>query len=156
MEEAMISKFKYVIALVAFMFFIAGCTTFRASNPDKVLEPSSVLRFSDIPIPAGFAPMKQQSYSFENAGVRVGLLKYKGRGTLDQVQNFYKEQMPLSKWNLLNISEFGQRILNFERENETCIISIKSELMTGTVISLSLGPKSGSARNRRLPEEALK
>jgi hypothetical protein len=155
MGEIMISKIKYVAAFVIFMSGITGCASMMQGNPDKTLEAASTLRFSDIPVPAGFNLIAQQSYSFENAGVRVALLKYKGRGTLDQVLNFYKEQMPLSKWNLLNISEFGQRMLNFERETETCIITMQSQF-GGTLISLSVGPKSSGTRNRKLPDEPLK
>jgi hypothetical protein len=155
MEEAMISKFKYVLAIAIFLSTVTGCVTTSSSAPAKALQPSATLRFSDIPIPAGFNLITQQSFSFENAGVRVALLKYKGKGTLDQVLNFYKENMPLSRWNLLNVSEFGQRMLNFEREGETCIITVQSQL-TGTVITLSLGPKSSPGRNKRLPDEALK
>jgi hypothetical protein len=155
MEEAMISKFKYALATVVFLLTFTGCASMPASNPDRILEPSAMLRFSDIPIPAGFNLIAQQSFSFENDGMRVALLKYKGRGTPDQVMSFYKQQMALSRWNLLNVSEFGQRMLNFEREGETCIITVQSQF-SGTLITLSLGPKSSPGRNRRLPDEALK
>ncbi|HQO79277.1 MAG TPA: hypothetical protein PLG17_12295 [Thermodesulfobacteriota bacterium] len=134
---------------------IAGCASFPSGNPDKVLEPTAALRFSDVPVPAGFKLIPEQSYSFENAGVRVALMKYKGRGTLDQVLNFYKEHMPLARWTLLNISEYGQRLLNFERENETCIITMESKF-TGTLITVSLGPKAAASRSRKYADEPLK
>ena len=148
-------KLRYAIACFVFVFSVSGCASMMPGNSDRILEPANTLRFSDIPVPAGFKLIPQQSYSFENAGVRVALLRYKGSGTLDQVINFYKEQMPLSRWNLLNISEFGQRMLNFERENETCIVTMQSQF-TGTLITLSLGPKSANTRNKKLPEEPLK
>jgi len=148
-------KLGFVFAVMIFLTTISGCASMMSANSDKVLEPASSLRFSDIPVPLGFKLIVQQSYSFENSGVRVAMLKYKGRGTLDQVLNFYKEQMPLSKWNLLNITEFGQRLLNFERENETCIISMQSEF-GGTLVTLSLGPKSAGTRNRKMADEPLK
>jgi len=147
---------RYVIAFVIFMSTITGCASMMQSNPDKILQPAGTLRFSDIPVPVGFKLVPQQSYSFENSGVRVALLKYKGRGTLDQVLNFYKEQMPLSKWNLLNISESGSRMLNFERDTETCIVTMQSQFGGGTLISLSVGPKSQVIKNKRLPDEAMK
>jgi hypothetical protein len=156
MGEAMMAKVKYLMAFLVFMSTASGCASLMSSNPDKALQPAAMLRFSDIPVPGGFNMIAQQSYSFENGGVRVALLKYKGKGTLDQVLNFYKEQMPLSRWNLLNISEFGQRLLNFERENETCIITMQSQFGGAVLVTLSLGPKSSNTRNKRLPEEALK
>jgi hypothetical protein len=156
MEEIMISKFKFVLAFVFFMSTITGCASMMRGNSGKPLEPARTLRFSDIPVPAGFKLMPQQSYSFENEGIRVAFLKYSGRGTLDQALNFYKDQMPLSKWNLLNISEFGTRLLNFERDGETCIITMETLPLGGTIVSLSIGPKSSGIKNRRLQEEPLK
>jgi hypothetical protein len=150
------SGFKYTLAFLVFMTTITGCASMMQSNADKALEPAATLRFSDIPVPSGFKLLTLQSYSFENAGVRVAFLKYKGRGSLDQVLNFYKEQMPLSKWDLLNISEFGSRLLNFERDNETCIITMQASQFGGTLISVSVGPKSAGSRNRRLSDEPLK
>ena len=149
------SRFWKLSTLVVFMFAAAGCASFPSGNPDRTLEPTAALRFSDVPVPAGFKLIPEQSYSFENAGVRVALMKYKGRGTLDQVLNFYKEHMPLSRWTLLNISEYGQRLLNFERENETCIITMESKF-TGTLITVSLGPKAAASRSRKYADEPLK
>ncbi|HNW39917.1 MAG TPA: hypothetical protein PL125_01450 [Candidatus Omnitrophota bacterium] len=119
---------------------LAGCSTVS----DKRLEPQSILKFSDVPIPVGLKSLPQKSYSFENAGTRVAVLKYQGRANIDQVINFYKEQMPMYNWSLINIIEYGQRLLNFERENETCIITVQiagfwNEEVLATV---SLGPKS--------------
>jgi hypothetical protein len=119
---------------------LAGCKTVS----DSRLEPQTILKFSDIPIPAGLKPLPQTSYSFENAGVRVAVLKYQGRDNIDQVINFYKEQMPMYNWNLINIIEYGQRLLNFERENETCIITVQVAGFWNeeALVTISLGPKS--------------
>ena len=119
---------------------ISGCSTVSGSR----LKPQTILKFSDVPIPVGLKPLPQISYSFENAGARVAVLKYQGRANIDQVINFYKEQMPLFNWNLINIIEYGQRLLNFEKENETCIITIQVAGFWNeeAQITISLGPKS--------------
>ena len=116
---------------------LTGCTTIS----DSRLEPQAILKFSDVPIPEGLKPLPQTSYSFENAGVRVAVLKYQGRANIDQLINFYKEQMPMYNWNLINIIEYGQRFLNFERENETCIVTLVAKGRK-VVITASLGPKA--------------
>jgi hypothetical protein len=126
--------------LMGILLVCNGCAS-MTRNQDKPLEPANTLRFADIPIPGGFKILPQMSYSFENNGVRVALLKYKGSGSSDQVLNFYKEQMPISRWNLINISEFGQRMLNYEREDESCIITIQPLTMS-TLVAISVGPKS--------------
>lgn len=128
---------------------LTGCSTISG----KRLEPQTILKFSDVPIPVGLKPLPQISYSFENAGARVAVLKYQGKANIDQVINFYKEQMPMYNWNLVNIIEYGQRLLNFERENETCIITIEVAGFWNedALVTVSLGPKSQNL-NRKAKE----
>lgn len=116
-----------------------------------MLEPQAILKFSDVPVPVGLKSLPQESYSFESSGVRVGVLKYRGKANADQVIIFYKEQMPLYNWNLVNIVEYGQRLINFERENETCIITLEPK-GNNIALIISLGPKSQiSARRVKSP-----
>jgi hypothetical protein len=82
--------------------------------------------------------------------MRVGLLKYEGKASPDQVVNFYKEQMAMYNWNLLNVVEYGQRLLNFDRETETCIISLTPR-GNNSVITITLGPKT-----QQVPKKAQK
>ncbi len=123
---------------------LTGCGTLFKKEPSltgsAMLEPSMLLKFTDIPYPSRFKFLSRDSYTFENSGIRVGVLKYKGKANVDQVVNFYKEQMPIYNWNLLNIVEYGERLLNFERENETCIVSLVPK-GSSVFITLSLGPK---------------
>ena len=142
-----------IILLFAFCLLnFYGCAT--ASKKDKVisgpLEPQVLSRFSDIPVPVGFKLLAQDSYTFESGGIRAGVLKYRGKANVEQVLNFYKDQMLMYNWNLLNVIEYGERLMNFERESETCIISL---LPKGNAITLtiSLGPKSQIPKKSNKP-----
>ncbi|MFA4992611.1 MAG: hypothetical protein WC571_01440 [Candidatus Omnitrophota bacterium] len=131
---------------------LTGCSTLSSSSDDKsinpgLLEPQAILKFSDVPVPVGLKSLPAQSYSFESSGVRVGVLKYQGKVNPDQVVNFYKEQMAMYNWNLVNIVEYGQRLLNFERENETCIITMEPK-GSAIILTISLGPKSQVAAKK--------
>lgn len=137
---------------------ILGCATTSNDEPGRpkneaMLEPSGILKFSDIPIPSGFKSLPLDSYSFESAGVRVGLLKYQGKADPAQVVNFYKEQMTMYNWNLLNVVEYGERLLNFERESESCIITLSGK-GNNVMITISLGPKSQLISAKRFSREA--
>ncbi len=131
---------------------LIGCSTV-SDNPKSLntgvgmLEPQATLKFSDVPVPVGLKSLPQASYSFESSGVRVGVLKYQGKANAEQVINFYKEQMAMYNWNLVNIVEYGQRLMNFERESETCIITLEPK---GNIVTLtiSLGPKSQNLAKR--------
>ena len=137
----------FFLSIICFLLTagLTGCTTITESktsaNPGS-LSPQSILKFTDIPVPVGVKSLPEQSYSFESSGVRVGVLKYQGKNNPDQIVDFYKEQMPMYNWNLINIVEYGQRLLNFDRENETCIVTLQPMSWGNTLLIISLGPKS--------------
>ena len=140
--------FWFVILIFAFCILHSlGCAGLSKKDTvpknEALLEPQAMLKFSDIPTPAGFKLLTQDSYTFESAGIRVGMLKYQGKANVEQVVNFYKDQMPLYNWNLLNAIEYGERLLNFEREQETCIIRLLPK-GNNITIAIALGPKGGA------------
>lgn len=147
-------KFLKLTVLIFVCFLLAGslmgCSTFSNNSKSAgtgMLEPQAILKFSDVPVPTGLKAIPAASYSFESSGVRVGVLKYQGKANADQLTNFYKEQMAMYNWNLINIVEYGQRLLNFDRENETCIISLEPK-GSNVIVTISLGPKSQTVAKR--------
>jgi len=144
---------RYVFLMIA-IFVLIGCAAVPKkdtplSNP-AMLEPAAMLKFTDVPYPTGFKLLSQGSYVFESAGVRVGLLKYQGKANAEQVLNFYKEQMLMYNWNLLNTIEYGERLMNFDREQESCIISILPK-GNNITITISVGPKSQISKKVEKP-----
>jgi len=128
----------YVVVMV-----LTGCV--RLSKKDvatgtTTLEPSVMLKFADIPVPKGFKFLPADSYAFQSGNIRVGVLVYSGRATPEQLVAFYQDQMPIYNWNFLNVIEYGKRLINFDRENESCVVSIEPKLLNTRVI-ISLGPK---------------
>ena len=136
---------KVLLVTIYCLFLLTGCATTAAksSDPTQVpaLEPAALLKFSDLPVPAVFKFVPEESYAFQTAGFRAGLLKYNGKATGEQTVVFFKEQMPLYNWQLLNIVEHGRRMISFEKENETCIITI-DEKANKAGITVSVAPKS--------------
>ena len=149
-KRVFLHSIYYILPTV---FLLAGCATYSTNKDSKsassgMLEPQSILKFSDVPVPAGLKAIPLESYSFESSGVRVGVLKYQGKANPEQIVNFYKEQMPMYNWSLVNIVEYGQRLLNFERENESCIITMQPASWGNNIVIISLGPKSQSVSRR--------
>lgn len=146
-------KKLFFLATICFLLSIAltGCSTMsgnkEAANPGS-LSPQGILKFTDVPVPVGLKSLPEQSYSFESSGVRVGVLKYQGKNNADQIVNFYKEQMPMYNWSLVNIVEYGQRLMNFERENETCIVTLQPMSWGNSLLIISLGPRSQAVSKR--------
>jgi hypothetical protein len=146
-------RLKIISGVALALIILYGCASSNkkdttASGIPAILEPQSLLKFGDVPVPMGFKILTKDTYTFESGGMRVGVLKYQGKADPDQVMVFYKEQMPLFKWELLNSVEYGDRLMNFERNNESCILTISPKQMGGTLITISLGPKAPQASKK--------
>lgn len=140
---------KEYIAVIIIAMLVAGCATAglkrsESAEPPKALDVAMALKFEDVPVPAGFRTLTNESFTFQNDVLRVGILKYSGRADVEQVVNFYKDQMPLYNWRFLNLLEYGRRILNFDREDQTCIVVIEPAKFN-TYITLTVAPKAGRA-----------
>jgi len=107
----------------------------------KVLEPQPGAKIKDVPVPAGLKLLAKQSYDFENGATRVALLKYSGKSNANDLVNFYKEQMVMNGWTLVNLIEYDQRLMNFEKDNENCIINIQPKWYSA-LVTVALGPKN--------------
>jgi len=108
---------------------------------DTALEVATLLKFDDVPVPAGFKFLPTDSFAFQNDIFRVALLRYTGKGSAEQVVKFYKDQMPLYRWECINKVEYGIRTLNFQRSDETCTIIIDTKGSKSN-ISISVAPKA--------------
>lgn len=136
--------------LLAALFLTSCAATYsKKSDPTQIpsLEPAALLKFQDLPIPSGFIYLPEQSYAFQSANFRAGLLKYQGKATGDQVTVFFKEQMPMYNWHLINIVEHARRMLSFEKDQETCVITL-DEKGSRSEITLSVAPKSQATIRR--------
>ena len=144
------------IVILAGMVVCSGCTTTgggRRSSADRSssdtvdmnvpeqLQVAVDLRIDDIPVPAGFKLDVADSFAFQNDYTRVGLLRYTGRAGVDEVVDFYKEQMPLYNWVLVNVIEYERSLLNFEKDKQSCIIICEGS-RSRTVLTIATAPKS--------------
>jgi len=136
--------FSVLILLFACILAIEGCASAaKKDNPPinaALVEPQSSTRFSDIPVPAKFKLLSKNSYTFESGSMRVAVLRYKGWTSVDKIVNFYKEQMLMNGWSLMNIVEYGDHLLNFDREQETCTVLLSPQI-NGVLVNIFLGPK---------------
>ncbi len=133
-----------IVGFILCLTFLTGCASFpiqRGGGPAKALEPAPLLKFDDVPVPRGFKLLANESFAFHTEETRVGLLKYAGSPTADAVVLFYKEQMAQLGWTLLNVVEYGRRILNFDKIDQTCIITVEPTA-TKTLVTISVAPKS--------------
>jgi len=145
-----------------FLFLIAGCVTLPKSEStgsaeqNKVsLSVAPILKFDDIPVPVGFRILDKESFAFQNDKSRVALLKYYGGQNAEQVLAFYKEQMAMSNWDIVNIIEYDRKVLNYENSDESCIITIQPEGGKSRV-TIALSPKSRPIKLEKLSSKEYK
>lgn len=147
------SKIFSVMVFLVTALAMSGCTavptTRRVTDSgevvrvEKPLGVSSTLRFDDVPTPAGFSNLRDQSFIYQDGTTRVGMMRYSGRANASQVIMFFKTQMPLYNWDLTNIVEYGNITINFVKGGETCIVTIEPLAMK-TILGVVISPKSGS------------
>lgn len=136
----------YAIFLL-FAITSGGCATpgsysaQPSSQIEKDLAVASSLRFDDVPIPSGFIPIPNESFIYQTDTLRAGVLRYTGKTSPESLMQFYKEQMPLYNWQLLNIIEFDKRQLNFEKPGQSCIVLIEGT-RSKAKLTISIGPRS--------------
>lgn len=147
-----LSIFSLVLLIIG-LVICSGCSSIqwarRPSSPStsaemdvaEQLQVAVDLRFDDIPVPAGFRLDVVNSFAFQNDYTRVGLLKYTGRAKVTEVVDFYKEQMPLYNWILVNVIEYDRSLLNFEKGKQSCIITCEGRA-TRTILTIAIAPKS--------------
>jgi hypothetical protein len=137
-----------LVSFLVFSVFISGCATFggRSSKRDdfeKQLEVSALLKFDDIPVPSGFKFIAVESFAFQTDEIRVGLLKYTGRVSAEETSVFYKEHMPLYNWKPVNFIEYERRVLNFEKDNQSAVITIDGKGSSSNLV-IAVSPRSES------------
>ena len=144
------NKKVFLLSTVYCLLFaiLSGCTTMSGSQSygsgstvAGSLDVASLLRFNDIPVPSGFKILDTESFAFQNDLTRVALLKYIGSRNADLSVAFYKEQMPLYNWNTINIIEYERRILNYEKDSESCIVTIEAKGRK-SIVTIAISPKS--------------
>ena len=148
-----------VLSSCLVILFLAGCATFpknestgNAEQNKASLSVASLLKFEDIPVPAGFRLLDKESFAFQNDKSRVALLKYYGGQNAEQVLVFYKEQMASFSWSLVNIIEYEKKVMNYENSEESCIITIQPQ-GGKSLVTVALSPKSRPIKAQKVEKD---
>jgi hypothetical protein len=145
-----------LIPLSLFLLILWGCAMpmsyQQGEGATGEIPLSEMLRFNDIPVPGTFRFDSQNSYIFEDKLTRIGVLKYTTATSPDEVVMFFKREMPNAGWQLINILEYGQKILTYDKGEESCVINILPGRTQSTVM-ISVTPKSSGGGYSGYEEE---
>lgn len=101
---------------------------------------STSYRFEDIPLPPGMVLNRRESFVYETKATKTGLLIYEGRGEMDKLANFFKQQMPNYQWRLVSNFELNNVMLTFIKEGWSSIIYILPQGDEMKRIEIRVGP----------------
>lgn len=147
-------KRYFVFIVIICILALSGCATGGSryssdrAETQKTLEVATHLKFEDVPAPNGFKIVPNDSFIFDNDTTRLGIIKYAGSADASTVVKFYREQMPLYGWKFVNLIEFNMRIMNFDREDQTCVLIVEPHSLN-TTITISVAPKAGRSSTRK-------
>jgi len=129
---------KLISILFILIFFGIGCLNQRPSPsapaPKETTASSQAADqayydFDDIPVPQEMKLEPKKSILFESAGVKAGVLVFRGRVNALSLFNYYINSMPQADWKLRSYFKYGQYLLVFEKPNKDCVIHIKDNLL---------------------------
>jgi hypothetical protein len=98
----------------------------RESRVEKTIPTS--YRFEDIPLPPGMNLNRKESFVYETKATKAGLLVYEGKGQMERLANFFKQQMPNYQWRMVSNFELNNVMLIFIKEGWSSVIYITPQL----------------------------
>ena len=117
---------RFSLLTVAAVIGLWGCRSSQTRARSATLVASHTPFHRDVPVPSGFRMVDQASEDWSNGSVRYVRHEYRGRADKLAVRAFYRKQMPLVRWTLLDDSNVQGRIgMRFDRGGESCTISIE-------------------------------
>jgi hypothetical protein len=133
------------VGALAACLFAASCSGLSSAGESAKptpLEVAAQLRFTDLPVPGGFKFLSSRSWDYERGTLRLCAHLYEGRARSADVAEFFRSQMPVSNWRLVSEHlDRGQRVMNFSKTNETCVIRIADRGMkTSLSVTIDQGP----------------
>ncbi len=114
--------------------------TLREREPEKGPSITTSYRFDDIPLPPGMTLNRKESFVYETRATRTGLLVYEGKGEMERLANFFKQQMPNYEWRLVSNFELHNVMLTFIKEGWSSVIYIQPQENDVKRIEIRVGP----------------
>jgi len=134
------------IVIVLLFVGVYGCKNLLSSRTVREREPevkqpiSTSYRFEDIPLPPGMTLNRKESFIYETRATKTGLLIYEGRGEMEKLSNFFKQQMPKYEWRLVSNFELHNVMLTFIKEGWSSIIYILPQEGEMRRLEIRVGP----------------
>ncbi len=148
---------KIVLMFCAISLFISGCANFQKLSKDEALQPGkntlnqTFYGFPDIPLPTELNYVREKSFIYETANLRVGVMYLNGNVDLQSLENYFKINMIKNGWKFINSFKFKDVTMNFLKEDKTCNIKMAKDSFNSEV-EIWVGPASSSPDRNIMPK----
>ncbi|MGB9629132.1 MAG: hypothetical protein ACPL6D_10760 [Thermodesulfobacteriota bacterium] len=115
-------------------------STLRERSPETPQPILTSYRFEDIPLPSGMTLNRKESFVYETKMTKAGLLVYEGKGDMERLANFFKDQMPNYQWRLVSNFELHNVMLIYTKEGWASVIYILPQGDEMKRIEIRVGP----------------
>ncbi len=134
---------KYFVFPLAFLL-LAGCAVNSASQKGSVTTEVQQIKtkmFDDIPVYPGFKLIPEKSFVYESGNVKVGRLIFKGRSSINDLVNYYKNTLPEQGWEPISISIYGKDA-NLTYVTSDRVLQVRmTQGFSETTLIIQVGPR---------------
>jgi hypothetical protein len=136
-----------VVAVIILLCLVSGCSYFRGSTAStnaigktSTDGPNIVFySFPDIPLPKELTLIREKSFIYETANMKVGVLLLTGNVDIVSFENYFKTNMVKNGWRFVNSYKYNDMILNFMKDDRSANIRTTRETFT-TQVEIWVGP----------------
>jgi hypothetical protein len=97
-------------------------------------------RIPDIPVPAKFNYDREHSFVFQNSRLDVGRIQYVGKAAIEDVAQFYIDEMMQHNWEMQNLAEHDPIMILFEKPNKSCQVVLTAKGRS-VIVQITFFPK---------------
>ena len=155
MDGGVASKSRLLVLMLSILLLVgAGCAAWEKSRDtseetgekkSEVEAPAPVYYdFVDILIPAELSLVKKSSFVYSTPSFTAGVLVFEGYVQGESLVNFFSTNMPKDGWTLNSSFRYRQVILNFEKDERSCLVSVE-EFPLKTKVEIWVAPQMAAS-----------
>ncbi len=128
------NKGRFFILFLISIIFITSCSKKNKSNNSELARNFGLdfikvneAKYSDIPLPIGYAFVDMGKKSLQKDDKYSDLFCYEGELACEQVSDYYRVNMERCGWEIVDMSNEQEGLLFCNKLNKYCIVSIRDD-----------------------------
>jgi hypothetical protein len=150
-EGGVARRSRLLVLLLSILLLVgAGCAAMNKSQdtPEETGEKKEEVKgpapiyydFVDVLIPAELSLVKKNSFVYSTPSFSAGVLVFEGYVQGESLVTFFTTNMPKDGWTLKSSFRYRRVILNFEKGERSCLVSV-AEFPLKTRVEIWVAPQ---------------